>query len=190
MTVTVNTMKDDIKHTPAWGYSIFTTDDHSTSAKNVGTPEQKPLKKRVSQSNHDSYVIPPSLSGYAQEPLYILIALWCQAQARWVDRNDISEVFHLTARRASYQMSYISCKNETITCRIRRVACEGQRRRRNEMYVESVTLVKKTSESSDLTQAEQKSESGPPKKKGRRGGGGDNASRCRWPLSRSSGEDK
>ncbi|MHA6309218.1 CaiF/GrlA family transcriptional regulator [Hafnia paralvei] len=193
MTVTVNAMKDDTQHPPLWGdNAIFTTNEaHSTQS--VGASEQKTLKKRVSQSNHESYVIPPFLSQYAQEPLYLLIALWCQAQARWVDRNEIAAVFRLTARRASYQMSYLSCKKQSITCRTRRVACEDPRYRRNELYVESVTVAKKTSASPPPTRVEQ--ESAPPKKSGQRSssvgqGGRDNAALWRWLLSRPSGEDK
>ncbi|EMQ2412444.1 CaiF/GrlA family transcriptional regulator, partial [Salmonella enterica] len=34
--------------------------------------------KKTAQSNHDPFVIPPSLQQYADEPLYILIALWCR----------------------------------------------------------------------------------------------------------------
>ncbi|EAR0813716.1 CaiF/GrlA family transcriptional regulator [Salmonella enterica] len=196
MTVTVNAMKDDTQHTPLWGNSICTTyDADSTSTESVGHLEQKPLKKRVNQSNHESYVIPQSLSQYAQEPLYLLIALWCQAQARWVDRNEISAAFHLTARRASYQMSYISCKKQSITCRTRRVACENSRHRRNELYVESVTIINKTSESSPLTRLKQNPESNPQEENGRHNlqvgpDERDDASSCRWPLSRPSGEDE
>ncbi|ELQ3425247.1 CaiF/GrlA family transcriptional regulator [Salmonella enterica] len=39
--------------------------------------------KKTAQSNHDPFVIPPSLQQYADEPLYILIALWCRQQNDW-----------------------------------------------------------------------------------------------------------
>lgn len=37
-------------------------------------------RKKTAQSNHDTFIIPSSLQQYADEPLYILIALWAQQQ--------------------------------------------------------------------------------------------------------------
>ncbi|EAA6553379.1 hypothetical protein DLB95_25555 [Salmonella enterica subsp. diarizonae] len=37
--------------------------------------------------------MPPSLQQYADEPLYILIALWAQQRGDWISRTDISETF-------------------------------------------------------------------------------------------------
>ncbi|WP_181870549.1 CaiF/GrlA family transcriptional regulator [Hafnia paralvei] len=195
-------MKDNTQHMPLFGdKSILTThDSQPTSAERVEPSVQKKLNKRVSQSNHDPYIIPTFLSQYADEPLYLLVALWCKAQARWVDRNDIAAAFHLTARRASYQMSYISCKKQCISSRIRHVAYEDQRRRRSELYVESVTLTKesmspKKTASTHMVSSGQNVMTYPPKKGGRRSsrvgnGGRDNPALWRWLLSRPSGEDK
>ncbi|HIB1510202.1 TPA: CaiF/GrlA family transcriptional regulator, partial [Salmonella enterica subsp. enterica serovar Muenchen] len=54
------------------------------------------------QKNHDACFIPESVRQYNGEPLYILAAQWCMQQKKWVTRNQISEAFHITARRASY----------------------------------------------------------------------------------------
>ncbi|EEN2802303.1 CaiF/GrlA family transcriptional regulator, partial [Salmonella enterica] len=62
------------------------------------------------QSNHDACFIPESVRQYAGEPLYIIVAHWCAQQQDWVRRNQISEAFHITARRASYLISYLRNK--------------------------------------------------------------------------------
>lgn len=54
------------------------------------------------QTNHDACFIPESVRQYADEPLYIIVAHWCLLQQNWVQRNQIAEAFHITARRASY----------------------------------------------------------------------------------------
>lgn len=78
-------------------------------------------KKKTSQRNHDTFIIPPSLQKYADEPLYILIALWAQQRGDWISRIDISETFGITDRRASFQVSYISRQNKRIVCEVRTV---------------------------------------------------------------------
>ncbi|HFW3088364.1 TPA: CaiF/GrlA family transcriptional regulator [Salmonella enterica subsp. enterica serovar Reading] len=62
-------------------------------------PELACGREKNAQSNHDTFVIPPSLQQYADEPLYILIALWAQQQNDWVSRTDISETFGINDRR-------------------------------------------------------------------------------------------
>lgn len=54
------------------------------------------------QSNHDTCFIPPAVRQHTGEPMYILVAYWCMQQQGWVDRNQISAAFRITARRASY----------------------------------------------------------------------------------------
>ncbi|HGG6757136.1 TPA: CaiF/GrlA family transcriptional regulator [Salmonella enterica subsp. enterica serovar Java] len=78
-------------------------------------------KKKTSQRNHDTFIIPPSLQQYADEPLYILVALWAREKNDWVSRIDISEAFGIADRRASFQVSYISRQNKRITCEVRTV---------------------------------------------------------------------
>ncbi|EKC2495921.1 CaiF/GrlA family transcriptional regulator, partial [Salmonella enterica] len=56
---------------------------------------------------------------YYGEPLYILVAHWCLQQQDWVQRSQISEAFHITARRASYLMSYLRNKAGRIDCECR-----------------------------------------------------------------------
>ncbi|HAG1966970.1 TPA: CaiF/GrlA family transcriptional regulator [Salmonella enterica] len=68
------------------------------------------------QTNHDACFIPESVRQYSGEPLYILVAYWCMQQKGWVQRKQISEVFHITARRASYLVSYLRNKTSRVGC--------------------------------------------------------------------------
>lgn len=68
------------------------------------------------QSNHDACFIPESVRQYASEPLYIIVAHWCQQQQDWVQRNQISDAFHITARRASYLIAYLRSKASRVVC--------------------------------------------------------------------------
>lgn len=63
------------------------------------------------QTNHDACFIPVSVRQYSGEPLYIIVAHWCLLQQNWVQRNQIAEAFHITARRASYLIAYLRSKN-------------------------------------------------------------------------------
>ncbi|EDM3692592.1 CaiF/GrlA family transcriptional regulator [Salmonella enterica subsp. enterica serovar Infantis] len=76
-------------------------------------------KRKGVQSNHDEYIIPQSMEPWSGEPLYLLVARWCLQQNRWINRNDIAVAFHLTERRASFQLSYISRKKARVVCRTR-----------------------------------------------------------------------
>ncbi|ECA3795679.1 CaiF/GrlA family transcriptional regulator, partial [Salmonella enterica subsp. enterica] len=60
--------------------------------------------------------IPECVRQYNGEPLYILVAHWCLLQQNWVQRSQISEAFHITARRASYLMSYLRNKASRVVC--------------------------------------------------------------------------
>lgn len=73
------------------------------------------------QSNHDACFIPPAVRHHAGEPLYILVAYWCMQQQDWVNRNQISEAFRITARRASYVMTYLRTKTARVVCGSRRI---------------------------------------------------------------------
>lgn len=97
------------------------------------------MQETLNQSNHESYVIPRSVMSWTGEPLYLLVARWCLLQDRWVNRNDIARAFHLPARRASFQLSYISRKKARVQCRTRyRPDGEGGRCRYAELRVEQV----------------------------------------------------
>ncbi|EAW8016990.1 CaiF/GrlA family transcriptional regulator [Salmonella enterica subsp. enterica serovar Thompson] len=63
--------------------------------------------------------IPASVSQYNRQPLYIIIALWCQQQNRWINRNDIAQAFSISVRRASFQLSYITRRQKKIIFRSR-----------------------------------------------------------------------
>ncbi|ECG3787390.1 CaiF/GrlA family transcriptional regulator, partial [Salmonella enterica subsp. enterica serovar Florida] len=63
------------------------------------------------------------------EPLYILVAHWCLQQQDWVQRSQISEAFHITARRASYLMSYLRNKASRVVCVCRRQTLSNKAQR-------------------------------------------------------------
>lgn len=99
-------------------------------------------KKKTSQRNHDTFIIPPSLQQYADEPLYILVALWAREKNDWVSRIDISEAFGITDRRASFQVSYISRRNSRIICEVRTVRNEGSPHPHHQIRVTGVVLTR------------------------------------------------
>ncbi|EBS4549454.1 CaiF/GrlA family transcriptional regulator [Salmonella enterica] len=101
-------------------------------------------QKKTAQSNHDPFVIPQSLQQYADEPLYILVALWCRQQNDWVSRMAISEAFGITDRRASFQISYISRHKKRVACEIRVVRTENSQRFYHELMVTGVVLTRDT----------------------------------------------
>ncbi|EKT0983054.1 CaiF/GrlA family transcriptional regulator [Salmonella enterica] len=72
------------------------------------------------QTNHDACFIPECVRQYAGDPLYIIVAHWCLLQQDWVQRNQISEAFHITARRASYLVAYLRNKTNRVDCECRR----------------------------------------------------------------------
>ncbi|HIB1592668.1 TPA: CaiF/GrlA family transcriptional regulator [Salmonella enterica subsp. enterica serovar Muenchen] len=86
------------------------------------------------QTNHDACFIPESVRQYAGEPLYIIVARWCLLQQNWVQRNQISEAFHITARRASYLIAYLRSKTSRVVsvCRYQTLPNKAQR---YEIYV-------------------------------------------------------
>ncbi|EAP9198027.1 CaiF/GrlA family transcriptional regulator [Salmonella enterica] len=66
------------------------------------------------QKNHDTCFIPEGVRRYSGEPLYILVAHWCMQQQNWVGHTQISEAFHITAKRASYLVSYLKTKARRV----------------------------------------------------------------------------
>ncbi|MDJ6852574.1 CaiF/GrlA family transcriptional regulator [Salmonella enterica] len=97
-------------------------------------------QKKTAQSNHDPFVIPASLQQYADEPLYILIALWCRQQNDWVSRMAISEAFGITDRRASFQMSYISRHKKRVASEVRIIRTDNSQRFYHEIRVTGAVL--------------------------------------------------
>ncbi|EBH8640466.1 CaiF/GrlA family transcriptional regulator [Salmonella enterica subsp. enterica serovar Thompson] len=82
--------------------------------------------------------IPASVSQYNRQPLYIIIALWCQQQNRWINRNDIAQAFSISVRRASFQLSYITRRQKKIIFRIRRQVISHHPC--NEIWVKNVIM--------------------------------------------------
>lgn len=95
-------------------------------------------KKKVKQSNHDEYTIPPCMAPWADEPLYLVVARWGLQQKKWINRNDIAAVFHMPNHRASFQLSYISRKKERVACRTRYVPAEVSGRQRVEIFIDCI----------------------------------------------------
>lgn len=107
--------------------------------KQIKQPEKKVAgKKKVTQSNHDVYTIPPCLAEWVDEPLYMVVARWGLQQKKWINRNDIAEVFLMPDRRASFQLSYISRKKERVACRTRYVQAERGGRHRVEIFIDYI----------------------------------------------------
>ncbi|MCU6261854.1 CaiF/GrlA family transcriptional regulator [Escherichia coli] len=101
---------------------------------NCGEREVSYILKKGNQNNHEQYVIPPGMEMWANEPLYLLIARWCIFQKRWINRNDIAFAFHLTDRRASFQIYYILRKKSRIVSYVR----NNIRNNCNEIWVENI----------------------------------------------------
>lgn len=68
------------------------------------------------QTNHDACYVPECVRQYSSEPLYIIVAHWCLQQQNWVQRGQISEAFHITAKRASSLISYLRNKASRVVC--------------------------------------------------------------------------
>lgn len=90
--------------------------------------------------NYHNAIIPDSVSQYSKQPLYIIIALWCQQQKKWVNRNDIAKAFAMPKRRASFQLSYIISRPNSIHFRSRQQIQPGMRHPCNEIWVERVMI--------------------------------------------------
>jgi len=100
----------------------------------------KGIVKVVKQSNHDGGRIPSELSEYADKPLYVLIALWGMRQKTWIGHKQVSTIFAITERRASFQLSYILRKKETIQCQTRKVKIHGEHRLCHQIKIEQVNF--------------------------------------------------
>lgn len=107
--------------------------------KNVTSPRNG-TAKIVKQSNHDGGRIPDELSEHADQPLYVLIALWGMMQKTWIGHKQISSAFAITERRASFQLSYILRKPDVIICQTRKVKVQGARRLCHQIKVEEVRI--------------------------------------------------
>ncbi|HGP2716143.1 TPA: CaiF/GrlA family transcriptional regulator [Salmonella enterica] len=89
---------------------------------------------KCSQSNHEECRVPADTQPRGNEPLYLVIARWCQQQNRWIPPDDIAAAFYLTAHQVSLQLSYISQKKNRIACRARIHAPGEQEHYRNEIW--------------------------------------------------------
>lgn len=99
-------------------------------------------RKKTAQSNHDSFIIPPSLQQYADEPLYILVALWGRQLNDWLSRTEIAKTFGITERRASFQLSYLSRQKKRVDCEVRAIRAENSPRFHHEVKINIVVLTR------------------------------------------------
>lgn len=102
--------------------------------------KQPLLRKAVKQSNHDGANVPLSLKEHAEQPLYMLVALWCLQQGGWLDRQQISDAFAITERRASFLISYIQRHPERVSCLTRKVKMAQTGRYRQQLKVQHVCM--------------------------------------------------
>ncbi len=77
---------------------------------------------------------------YADQPIYIIVALWCLHRNTWVNRNDIARAFRLSERKASFQLSYLIKKSHIIDSDVRKVRSEHRSTTCYEVRVNSVSL--------------------------------------------------
>lgn len=69
------------------------------------------------QSNHGDFTLPRCLSHLVNPPLYIAVAHWGLLKKTPFSRDDISQAFRITPRRAADVMSYIQREHtDVITC--------------------------------------------------------------------------
>lgn len=135
----VKELSPTLSHACDWGQGFFISlEDKDVNLHHEGNSPL--LRKAVKQRNHDSANVPLSLQAHADRPLYILIALWCSQQNDWVDRQQISDVFAITERRASFQISYILRHSERIECLTRKARMENTGRYRQQLKVQRVCL--------------------------------------------------
>ncbi|EHZ8150100.1 CaiF/GrlA family transcriptional regulator [Salmonella enterica] len=83
------------------------------------------LRRKPKQRNHDVFVVPEGLEAHADEPLYILVALWCMRQSGWINRRQVARAFGISERSATFQLTYITRKKARVECVIRKVKVEG-----------------------------------------------------------------
>lgn len=99
-------------------------------------------QKKPVQSNHEGCHIPRGMEGYADQPVYIIVALWCLNNKIWVNRKDIARAFKLSERKASFHLSYLMKKRHVIDSEVRRVKSEGSPTTCYEIRVTAVSLDK------------------------------------------------
>lgn len=81
------------------------------------------------QSNHGEYYLPQELFGINAPTLYLAVAHWGLRKGAGFTRDEISQVFRITLRRAADVMTYITtAKSDVVSCETRLVSSAGGRR--------------------------------------------------------------
>ncbi|WP_075182464.1 CaiF/GrlA family transcriptional regulator [Pantoea sp. 1.19] len=112
------------------------------SDKLAGHPE----RRKAHQSNHGDSVVPYDVRQWADQPLYMLVAIWCSLQKRWISRQEIANEFNIDKRRASFLISYILKKKERIQCKTRITSRQAPWFCQHEVLIEQVSLEEDKSE--------------------------------------------
>ncbi|ELV9468984.1 CaiF/GrlA family transcriptional regulator [Salmonella enterica] len=63
---------------------------------------------------------------YSTKPLYVIFAHWCIIHGGWVERNSISQTFFITGYWASFLITYIQSRPESVACNIRKITVSGR----------------------------------------------------------------
>ncbi|EDV1005847.1 CaiF/GrlA family transcriptional regulator [Salmonella enterica subsp. enterica] len=98
------------------------------------------------QNNHEGRHLPEGMEIYANQPFFIIIALWCLHRNTWVNRNDIARAFKLSDRKASFQLSYLMNKKHIIDSEIRKTRSEGSLTTCYEVRIINVCLPQSSSQ--------------------------------------------
>ncbi|AOV97665.1 hypothetical protein A9798_12365 [Edwardsiella hoshinae] len=90
----------------------------------AGADDEAARHRRVRkpyQGNHEACLVPLGLEAYRERPLYVLVAQWCLRQEGWVNRNQIAAAFGISARSATFQLTYLARKKAQIASVLRKV---------------------------------------------------------------------
>lgn len=90
------------------------------------------------QRNHGGFQLPASLVHLTDPPLYLAVAYWGLLTGGGFTREDVSQAFRISQRRAADVMSYISReRSDVITCE-RQLTREGRGRRSLALIITAV----------------------------------------------------
>lgn len=70
------------------------------------------------QSNHGSWHLPQNLQHLESPPMWLAVAWWGLLRKEAISRDDVSQAFHISQRRAGDVLYYLSrhCTQTVISC--------------------------------------------------------------------------
>lgn len=92
------------------------------------------------QRNHGTWCLPPGMDIEEGAPLWLAVALWALGQARAVTREDISQAFSVSPRRAADVLTYIISERSDLVQIYKEVVRVASGHRVARHLVKSVTL--------------------------------------------------